>query len=60
MLSSSEGGMKQLMMVNILFYASLLEDSLSPVKKVAKLEKNNHSGTYFMHASLASTTAREN
>ena len=48
------------MMVNLLFYASLLGDSFSPVKKVAKLEKNNHSGTYFMCSSLVSTTAREN
>lgn len=48
------------MMVNLLFYASLLGDSFSPVKKVAKLEKNNHSGTYFMRTSLVSTTAREN
>lgn len=40
------------MMVNLLFYASLLGDSFSPVKKVAKLEKNNHSGTYFTRTSL--------
>ena len=48
------------MMVNLLFYASVLGDSFSPVKKVAKLEKNNHSGTYFTRTSLVSTTAREN